>query len=337
MNPLPEALLAWYDAHRRDLPWRATRNPYAVWVSEIMLQQTQVATVLPFWHRWMERFPDVESLAEANEQELLGLWQGLGYYRRCRLLHEGARFVAEHGMPRTAAHWLRVPGVGAYTAGAIASIAFDEPAALVDGNVERVYARMTADDRVGSDLHRAAWDWARSNLCRDRPGTWNQALMELGATVCTPVRPACGACPVSGSCVAFERGEVDLLPVRMKAPRPAELTHVVWIPRIEESLGVRQIPHGSWWAGMWEFPRVEAPVAGGLFDSLEVPALREVVGPGVVGFLGEVKHTVTNHRITLRVHSVRCETRSSALTWLTRSALADLPMPSPQRKALKLV
>ena len=306
-----------------------------------MLQQTQVATVLPYWTRWMERFPTVEALALADEQELLGLWQGRGYYRRCRLLHEGARFVAEHGMPKTAAHWLKVPGVGAYTAGAIASIAFGEAAALVDGNVERLYARLTADERSGSELHRAAWAWAREHVDLDRPGSWNQALMELGATICTPTKPLCSSCPVSGSCRAFALGSVDRIPARTVAPKPVDLCHVVWIPSFEGEFGVRQIPEGAWWAGMWEFPRVEISVSvdGGLFEDEppEIAVLREVVGPGPAGFLGTVKHTVTNHRITLRVYSVICASRSPALTWVSKADLAALPMPSPQRKALKLI
>src|SRR4051794_18052562 len=143
-------LLAWYDEHKRDLPWRRTRDPYAIWASEIMAQQTQIATVIPYWERWLARFPTVEALAAADEADVLSMWQGLGYYRRARLFLSGARWVVAHGMPKTAEGWKKVPGVGAYTAGAIASIAFGDPAPLVDGNVERVYARLEDDASEGA-------------------------------------------------------------------------------------------------------------------------------------------------------------------------------------------
>ena len=324
---LHEPLLTWYDAHRRDLPWRRTRDPYAIWASEIMAQQTQVGTVIPYWERWLARFPTVESLAAADEADVLSMWQGLGYYRRARLFLAGARFVAEHGMPRTAAEWRAVPGVGAYTAGAIASIAFDDPAPLVDGNVERVFARLTDDGSSDAALHRAAWRWATENLNANRPGDWNQALMELGATVCTPKSPACERCPLRGECLAYARGTQSVRPMPATRKRTVALAFAVWVPSFEGEYGLRQIPAGEWWEGMWEFPR--APLT-------DEASLETLVGDGWRQEAGVVRHGVTHHRIENRVTLVRCERRSSELTWYAEEALAALPIPTPQRRALAL-
>lgn len=295
-----------------------------------MLQQTQVATVIPYWERWLDRFPTPQALASADEQEALALWQGLGYYRRCRLLIDGSRWVAKNGLPNTAAGWREVPGVGPYTAGAIASIAQGDPAPLVDGNVERVYARLTGDASAGPALHKAAWTWASAVLYRERPGDWNQALMELGATVCKPVKPECTRCPLEGRCVARQTWRVDELPTKTKAPKTVHLRHAVWVPLFEGRLGVRQIPVGLWWEGMWEFPRAEAVEDG------EVPELRDLVGPGWLVHLGQFRHSVTHHRIAVDVSLVRCESALDTLRWLTPAELAHIAMPAPQRKALKL-
>ena len=325
LNPLHEPLLAWYDAHRRDLPWRRTRDPYAIWASEIMAQQTQVGTVVPYWERWLARFPTVESLAAADEADVLSQWQGLGYYRRARLFLAGARWVAANGMPRTATGWREVPGVGPYTAGAIASIAFGDPAPLVDGNVERVYARLTDDPSADAALHRNAWRWATASLHAPRPGDWNQALMELGATVCAPKSPACERCPLRGSCLAFERGTQALRPTPAKRKATVDLRHAVWVPEFEGGYGMRQIPAGEWWEGMWEFPR--APLA-------QEASLERIVGDGWRQEAGVVRHGVTHHRIEIRVTLVRCEARSPDLEWFGEEELAALPIPTPQRRAL---
>ena len=199
---LRAALLAWYERHRRDLPWRHTRDPYAIWVSEIMLQQTRVAAVVDRYQAFMERFPDVFALAEAAEQEVLGLWSGLGYYRRARMLHKAAQVVASTGrgiMPGTAAELLALPGIGSYTAAAIASIAYNQPVAVVDGNVERVLCRIGGWDADGGHEPRVQ-ELAGRLVDPDRPGDFNQAMMELGATVCLPRNPQCLVCPVAEHC-----------------------------------------------------------------------------------------------------------------------------------------
>src|SRR5277367_6797843 len=211
------ALLAWYDLHKRDLHWRRTRDPYAIWVSEIMLQQTRVAAVLTHYANWMARFPTVEALAAASEDEVLSAWSGLGYYRRARFLHKGAQaVVAEHNgkLPQTATELRTLPGIGAYTSAAIASIAFGESAAVVDGNVERVLLRQTgsgetratSNGKTHPSLNAAEIQKLATQLIDpDRPGDFNQAMMELGATICLPRNPLCLQCPVQQSCCT--RGE----------------------------------------------------------------------------------------------------------------------------------
>ena len=310
-------LLEWYRANRRDLPWRRSQNPYAIWVSEIMLQQTQVAAVIPYYERWMRQFPTVESLAAAELDQALALWSGLGYYKRCRFLHAGARYVVAHGMPTTASDWRRVPGVGRYTAGAIMSIALGEPAALVDGNVERVYARLYASPATGDRLASEAWKWAEASIDPVGPGDWNQALMELGATVCTPLRPRCGECPLSGICQGSET------PGAFPAPEPkrstAVLERTMVIPVCEGKVGLRRIPAGQWWEGMWEFPWVEGTVA-----------------PPDVVLLRRIRHTVTHHRISLWVYRQPLRVQDAHLTWFSPEEAATLALPAPVRRALLL-
>lgn len=300
------ALLAWFDSAKREMPWRETNDPYVIWVSEVMLQQTQVATATDYFNRWMTRFPTVHHLARADEQQVLGQWQGLGYYRRCRQLLIGARQIAEQGWPTSAKEWRQVPGVGPYTAGAIASIALGQPEALVDGNVERVFARLTANTSVAG-----AWDWARNNLDQDHPGEWNQALMELGATICTYRRAKCGQCPVSAWCAG--KSEPEKFPAPRVKPTAVHLERNAVICTRKGDFGLEQIPEGEWWHGMWRFPT----------ESRNDDR-----------YLGSLKHAVTHHRINLRIW--HREGEGEGLSWFDREQLSKLPMPAPQRKALKL-
>lgn len=325
---LHSSLLSWYDAEKRDLPWRHTQDPYAIWVSEIMLQQTQVATVLPYFAKWMEKFPTLEALAIADEQEVLSVWQGLGYYRRCRMLQDGARYVAANGLPSCVSEWMKVPGVGRYTAGAICSIALGQRAALVDGNVERVYARLTNDHSSGKDLQSAAWQWAEKSLSRDRPGDWNQALMELGACVCKPTNPECERCPLSSSCLARKKGVQESLPIKTAKVQQVSREEILWIPYHQGAFGLRQIPNGEWWQGMWEFPRQSSD---GAKTNLE-----NIVGQGRLEYAGVLTYRVTHHKIRLATYLCHTTTKSGALTWVQEAELSTRPLPSPQRKALKL-
>jgi A/G-specific adenine glycosylase len=325
-----DALLGWYDQFRRDLPWRRTSDFWAIWVSEVMLQQTLVGTVIPYWEKWMDRFPSPESLASADEETAMALWQGLGYYRRCRLLRQGAAYVAAKGAPRSYDEWRKVPGVGPYTAGAIASIAFGETVPVVDGNVERVYARVAGDRSTGQTRHRNAWKWAEDNLDRRRPGDWNQALMELGATICRPRNPDCPNCPLSKECVAFQSGLVDEIPAPNPKPSVVQLEQTVWVPWHEGRFGVRQIVEGKWWLGMWEFPRSEST------GEAAASELSPLTGPVHLTPIGRISHTVTRHRIGIEVFLAQCESPSPLLRWETVEGLASLPMASPQRKCLQL-
>jgi len=259
-----ERLGAWYDAEARDLPWRKTRDPYRVWVSEVMLQQTRVETVIPYWERFMGRWPDVRSLARADLDEVLAAWSGLGYYRRARVMHQAAREVTERygGAFPTDVEALRsLPGVGAYTAGAVASIAGEVRAPLVDGNVARVLARLESmdEDPKSAPGVRRLWSAAERLVPADRPGRFNQALMELGARVCVPKQPRCDACPVCAFCAAAASGRQRELPaaspVRTR-PRVRLVATVLACQR--EVLLARRNPSGLY-GGLWEPPMLQAP------------------------------------------------------------------------------
>ncbi len=289
-------LLDWFAKHRRDLPWRRTRDPYAIWVSEIMLQQTQVATVIPYFERFLARFPDVETLAGADQQSVLELWAGLGYYRRARQLHAAAqRIVTQHGgtFPCAIEAIHALPGIGRYTAGAVASQAFDVPAPIVEANTQRVYARLLA---LAGDLRKTAhqkqlWGFAerlhaptwnssagtgkphsappttlpnrsRGPATRSVPsaGAFNQALMELGSLVCTPAAPDCRACPVSEHCRAYAMDVVDAIPLATKRPVVTQQVHVGVLVRRGRKWLMRQNSEDQWWSGLWDFPRVDGSV-----------------------------------------------------------------------------
>jgi len=262
-------LLAAYDAGKRDLPWRGETDPYRIWVSEVMLQQTRVETVIPYYGRWLERFPDIETLAAAEEDEVLRVWQGLGYYSRARRLHEGARVVRErHGgsVPGSSEELRDLPGVGHYTAGAVASIAFGEAAPAVDGNVRRVLSRLfDLPDPSPIQLRRLS----ATLVDPKRPGDFNQALMELGALVCVPRSPRCGECPLRSVCLALKEGTVGERPAlkSKKRLREVDVVVVVAVAVARDDSGeiqflLRKRPDTGLLAGMWEFPGVameEAP------------------------------------------------------------------------------
>jgi A/G-specific adenine glycosylase len=244
-------LLAWYDRHRRELPWRANHDPYRVWLSEIMLQQTRVAAVIGHYHVFLQRFPTVEKLAAAREASVLAAWSGLGYYRRARMMHAAAKVIVhEHGgkFPQSAQALRSLPGIGRYTAAAIASIAFGEPVAVVDGNVERVLQRVTARRLAEKEL----WEAANDLLDKNRPGDFNQAMMELGAVVCTPRVPACLTCPVIELCAT--RGE--LTATTKPATQKKRDIHYALHVRNAEVLLVKRKRDASLMAGMWELPEV---------------------------------------------------------------------------------
>jgi A/G-specific adenine glycosylase len=311
-----ERLGAWYDAHARDLPWRRTSDPYSIWVSEVMLQQTRVETVIPYYRRFLERWADVRALAAAPLDDVLSAWAGLGYYRRARIMHATAREVTEHHdgrFPTEHAALRELGGIGEYTAGAVASIAGGERAALVDGNVARVLARVEgiAHDPKSSAGKKHLWAAAWRLVPADRPGRFNQALMELGARVCTPQAPRCTQCPLRGPCVAERDGLTATLPVASpKRARPRVSLWAAVIRRGQRTLLMRRDPHGksALFAGLWEPPMVEA-------DGVEaaVAALRAlgVVADTCLEHRGHVRHVLTHRELEVTVAVARAKRGAS--------------------------
>ncbi len=341
------SLLAWYRAHRRDLPWRGA-SPYAVWVSEIMLQQTQVATVIPYYLRFMERFPTVETLAAAPVEEALKHWAGLGYYARARNLHRAAQRVVErHGgqVPATPEEIAALPGVGRYTAGAILSIAYNVPQPLVDGNVIRVLSRLFGlrGDPKSAANQATLWGWAEQLVPQEAPGDFNQGLMELGALVCVPADPRCEGCPLLSVCVAGNSPDPTALPELAPGRAPISVTHSSALVRrgAGQILIVQRPLHGLW-GGLWEFPRAvcrpgETPQEGAARAVAETVGLEVRIGARVE----RVKHAVTHHRITLygfeawlsapdAAHEPRECAHTADARWERPDALPDYPFSAPQ-------
>jgi A/G-specific adenine glycosylase len=300
---LAHAVVAYFRAAKRDLPWRRTRDPYAIWVSEIMLQQTRVATVIPYYERWMQLFPTVEALAHAPLDDVLAAWSGLGYYSRARNLHRGAKYTLEHYrgvLPQSADALCQLPGIGRYTAGAIASIAFAQRVPVVDGNVARVLARLYAiEGNIKSSAStRRLWSIAGELVPSDAPGDFNQGLMELGATVCTPTSPACLVCPLRDPCRAYEAGrerELPHMPARKSADSlPLIDASALYIVVRGRLLLARRVPSGLF-GGLWELPQTE--------DSSRLDGL--VPGARVTSAtpLWQHRQTLTHRRLLIRVYA----------------------------------
>ena len=339
---LRSSILAWYDGNRRDLPWRANTtaplDPYHIWLSETMLQQTRVDTVIPYYHRWLERFPTLEALAEASLDDVLRAWEGLGYYSRARNLHRAVREVRDSydgRVPDDAGSFRALPGVGRYTSGAVLSIAFGRQEPVVDGNVRRVFSRLT-DAPAPTD--RELWDLAARLVRGERPGDLNQAVMELGATICTPRRPRCDDCPVARLCGARAAGTQGERPLpRRRAPLPLE-TRVAAIVESEAGLLLARRGERGRLAGLWEFPGDLVSPGGPILES--VPDLLHRL-TGVTATIEEelatVRHTFTHVRVDYRVVRGRGEPRLpravgyAEVRWVPRGALHDIALPRAQR------
>ncbi|MDQ6940472.1 MAG: A/G-specific adenine glycosylase [Verrucomicrobiota bacterium] len=299
------ALLAWYGKHGRDLPWRDTRDPYAILVSEIMLQQTQVATVIPYYNRWLQRFPGFPALAAASESDVLHAWQGLGYYARARNFHALARAVTN--FPTVVEEMRRLPGIGRYTANAVATFAFDQSVPVVEANIARLISRLTnlqtpIDSAIGCE---SLWSSAAALVPKRNARQFNSALMDLGAMICTARQPKCGICPVQKFCTAKNPAELP-----RKRPRAALkiLTERHAFTRKHNRILLEQATHR--WRGMWILPRLPNESKDAPIHLAEFP--------------------FTNHRITLAVHA----RKSSGGRWFTLRALEKIPIPSPHRRAL---
>lgn len=320
------ALGGWYDVAARDLPWRRTRDAWAILVSEVMLQQTRVETVVPYWHRMLERFPDARAMAEAPIDDVLSRWSGLGYYRRARSLWLCSREVVarfDGRLPEDVAALRTLPGVGAYTAGAVASIAFDRRAALVDGNVARVLSRFAgvADDPRSAAGQRRLWAEAEALVPEEGPGRFNQALMELGATICTPRSPACAVCPLESDCVARREGRVDELPAiaPRRAVREVRLVAAVLRDREGRALLGRRPAEGLF-GGMWEPPMIEVGAAD---EAARVLRAAGVLRRGArLRASGEVRHVLTHRALVVCVLAGTSSSDVSASRLAPYTALA---------------
>lgn len=342
---LGASLLDWYVRERRSLPWRSSRDPYSIWVSEIMLQQTQVATVIAYYERWMQRFPTLNRLAHASIEDVLLAWEGLGYYSRARNLRSAAqRVVASHGgeLPRSIEELRSLPGIGAYSAGAIASIAFDADEPAVDGNIVRVLTRLFAlsGDPKRAPLRERLWQLARALIPKGRARDFNQALMELGATCCTPRAPRCAQCPVQKHCLALVRDRVEDFPEA--APRPTiteQRRAAAVVRRGARVLVVRAQATAPRWAGMWQFPDTEL-AAGDEGSGVLQRSIERSTGVVVdaLACVGNLRHQVTRFRITMDIYTGRARAgRARAIEyaevrWSDPDLLGTLAMPAAHRK-----
>jgi len=349
-TPFASTLLTWYAAHARDLPWRGHPDPYAVWVSEVMLQQTQVATVKPYFARWMARFPTVEALAQADEQDILALWEGLGYYRRARALHRAAREVVAHyggRLPDDPQTLQTLPGIGKYTAHALASLAFGRDVPVLDGNVKRVLARVFAvatpvDTAAGE---RALWVLAEAHLPRGKAADYNQALMDLGATVCTPRAPRCAVCPLETQCRARQSGNPEAFPKKRRRQRQPHYTVVAAvIRRADGRVLIAQRPAEGLLGNLWEFPGGKVEQGETREQALKREIREELaVEIAVEAPFGVYRHAYTHFRVTLHAFLAQLECGTprplgvQAVRWVTPDALDAFPMGKIDRQIARRV
>lgn len=345
MTPdLTQRLLSWYTDQRRDLPWRRSTDPYAIWVAEVMLQQTRVQTVIPYYLRWMQTFPNVQALASAETEQVLQAWEGLGYYRRAHGLHQAARqIVANYNgrLPSSADELRQLPGIGPYTAAAIASIAFGQDEIALDGNLRRVLSRLfDISLPLGAPASEAAFRQRAAGLLPGgRAGKFNQALMDLGSLVCTPATPNCGGCPLRLDCLAYQRGVQTRRPVR---PAKASLPHVQRVAAVIERQGrylVGRRPQGALLGGLWEFPGTDLgdkeSADRGLARMLSASLGLELIR---ASRRGSYRHSYTHFRVT--AHAFHCQIAGGPpasnlhdeLRWLQADELAQVPMGKIDRQ-----
>ena len=355
------ALVRWFPRAARDLPWRRTLDPYAIWVSEIMLQQTQVRTVIPYWERWMRLFPNPAALASAAEPQVLKAWEGLGYYTRARNLQKAARQWVASGdpsLPTHAAAWIALPGIGPYTAGAISSIAFNQAEPILDGNVIRVLSRVHAlPGNPAERIHnRRLWDLARGWVAAAAAMTrvasttlqlsgpcsaLNQALMELGATLCTPRSPGCPDCPIQQHCRAHQRGTPEAFPAIPPRTPATQLRRIALVLEHGPHVAVRQRPAGEINGGFWEFPELD--VTGSSVSATAAAAKWTGIGAKHFESIRALKHSITRYRIHLEVVRTRLTRRpksfpgdsTGGLQWLSLEDLDSLPFTGAHRKLVR--
>jgi len=334
-----ESVSRWFEKYRRNLPWRETSDPYAIWVSEVMLQQTQVSTVIPYYQRFLSSFPDLKTLAQASEEKVLAHWAGLGYYSRARNLHRGAQFLLKNHQgrfPRSRDEILKVPGIGPYTAGAVLSIAFDLKEPLVDGNVERVFSRYFALNLPTDSPQAKRFFWEKAGalvqLCSSAR-VFNQGLMELGSLICTKSSPECGRCPLTSSCAAYEKGIVDELPFKQKKPKYQNLHQLKLLFEKNGKIWLRKNSANEWWSGLWDFPTATLKNPRKWIPEVENKA-KEV---GAISWreLSHQKHTVTHHR--LQIIPVHLKVKKAPLKdgkWVPVKEIPTLPVSALVKKIM---
>jgi A/G-specific adenine glycosylase len=343
-----KALIDWFKSNQADLPWRRGRDPYRVWLSEIMLQQTQVETVIPYFERFLHQFPDIASLAAASLDQVLKAWEGLGYYSRARHLHQVARLLVEQfdgQLPSTVAELMKLPGIGRYTAGAIASLAFGEDAPLLDGNVIRVLSRLLnlAGDVSSSAVRRSLWQTAEALVPPGKAGLWNEGLMELGRRICTPRHPDCSHCPVKDYCLARQEGVQEQRPVKTRRqPLPHYEVAAAIIRDRKGQILIAQRPIDKMLGGLWEFPGGKRERGETLTDCVQREIAEELgiqieVGPQ----FAVVKHSFTHFKMTMTVYlcdyvsgapqAIGC----SAWAWIALDAFDRYAFPATDRKIIQ--
>jgi A/G-specific adenine glycosylase len=351
-NQLPSIrrrLLAWFDRNQRDLPWRRDRDPYRIWVSEVMLQQTTVATVQSRFERFLIEFPTLASLAAASEQEVLRQWEGLGYYRRARHLHAAARMlISEHGggLPDDPTVWSALPGVGRYILGAVLSQAFDRRLPIVEANSQRVISRLFGrrGDPATAETRKWLWQVAGEILPDRRAGDFNQAMMELGALVCTPSSPRCRECPLAKQCVAFQNGMQEIIPARVSRRKSIAVREAAIVVRRRGRVLLVRRPESGRWSNMWEFPHGEVQA------NEEIRTAASRLATDLTGIraridreIATLRHGVMHYRITMTCFDAKFESGEFSSStyveskWLRPSQLAGFPVSSPQRKLAETI
>jgi A/G-specific adenine glycosylase len=328
------SLLVWYLENQRDLPWRQTRDPYCIWLSEIMLQQTRVAQATPYYLRFLEAFPTVVDMAEATEEQVLKLWQGLGYYSRARNLHHTAKQVAfdyQGQFPTTYHELLKLKGVGAYTAAAIASIAFDEAVAVVDGNVYRVLARFfgVETDIASTSAQKEFTTLANTLLDPKRPAQFNQAMMEFGAIQCTPKKPQCLQCPLQWGCVAYRDQKVDVLPVKTKKTKVTDrYFHYLVIEDPQRKILLEKRTEKGIWHNLYQFPLIETPSPSSwedLQEKIESICPRETINSIIEVNKITILHKLSHQNLYIRFYKISLNKEME--TGVPRESLEDYPFP----------
>jgi len=340
-------LLPWYDKTKRDLPWRNTNDPYSIWVSEIMLQQTQVKTVIPYYERWIKTLPTIDKLANAPEQRILKLWEGLGYYTRAKNLKKSAKMICKEmngKLPNTVKNLQNLPGIGRYTAGAISSIAFGLKAPVLDGNVKRVLSRLFCINKNGtaSAFENCLWKKAEDLLPVRRPGDFNQALMELGATVCIPGSPICQQCPLRTICKAFLKNKVNEFPPSKKIKSSKKIEVSAGIIIKNKKVYIQQRLKNGLMGGLWEFPGGKREQGESSEECLKREIKEELrVNVASLNKVMTIKHTYTQFRVTLTVFNCKLQKKQirpdgwEQWKWVSLSNLKKYPFPAANVKIVK--